>query len=283
MRALSARLRATLCLALATLCVAGFATPVSADEGPTASAPPRAVPLARSYPRTFETYDALVSYASGVAAWQKAMNAELAALTAHDAVIAARLQAVYDPRARGGLIASRSDLMDDATAAMLRWELVTDGKNAARLVANGAVLQSPPAWHLPVIGELSQEFGPTGFWFEPALTFQGTYYPHFHTGVDIATAWGTPVFAPAPGTVVYAGTMGDGAEVVVIAHDGGLVSMYAHLDDRTFLPPVKAGDVLRGGERIGNIGMTGLTTGPHVHWSVWRDGELVDPLSIVAR
>ena len=283
MRAIGARLRATLCLAVATLCVAGFSTPASADDGPTASAPPRAAPLARAYPRSFDSYDALITYAAGVADSQKAMSAELRALAAHDAEITAKLQAVYDPRVRGGLLRSRADLMDDATAAMLRWELTTDATSSARLIANGASLSAPVAWQMPVNGELSQGFGPTPFWFEPPLDYEGTYYAHFHTGVDIATAWGTAILAPAPGTVVFAGTMLDGAEVVVIAHDGGLVSMYAHLDNTTFPPPVKAGDIVRAGDRIGNIGMTGLTTGPHVHWSVWRDGALIDPLSVIVR
>ena len=81
--------------------------------------------------------------------------------------------------------------------------------------------------------------------------------------------------------VVFAGTMGDGAVVVVIAHDAGLVSMYAHLENRVFPLPVKAGDTVQAGDRIGNVGLTGVTTGTHLHWSVWRNGELIDPLSMI--
>jgi murein DD-endopeptidase MepM/ murein hydrolase activator NlpD len=45
--------------------------------------------------------------------------------------------------------------------------------------------------------------------------------------------------------------------------------------------PVKAGDTIQAGDRIGNVGLTGITTGAHLHWSVWRNGELVDPLSMI--
>jgi murein DD-endopeptidase MepM/ murein hydrolase activator NlpD len=69
--------------------------------------------------------------------------------------------------------------------------------------------------------------------------------------------------------------------VVLIAHVGGLVSLYAHLDDNTAPPRVKAGDEVQQGQIIGAIGMTGMTTGPHVHFVVWRDGELIDPLSLI--
>lgn len=91
----------------------------------------------------------------------------------------------------------------------------------------------------------------------------------------------TPILAPAHGLVVFAGTMGDGAEVVAIAHDSGLVSMYAHLDNYVFPVPVKAGDTVEAGDHIGNVGLTGITTGAHLHWSVWRNGELIDPLSMI--
>src|SRR5438094_8044725 len=76
--------------------------------------------------------------------------------------------------------------------------------------------------------------------------------------------------------------MGDGAVVVVIAHDAGLVSMYAHLENRVFPLPVKARDTVQAGDRIGNVGLTGATTGPHLHWSVWRHGELIHPPSLIA-
>jgi murein DD-endopeptidase MepM/ murein hydrolase activator NlpD len=216
-----------------------------------------------------------------LATTQEAANDRLAGLTAREDANRAVLATVFDPRVRGGLLHSRTDLMDDVTIRALQSQLANDVLAARQLVADGAVVTPPAPWLLPLVGEDTQDFGPTPYSFEPALIYEGVYYRHFHTGTDIATAWGTPVLAPARGVVVFAGTMGDGAEVVVIAHDSGLVSMYAHLDNHVFPVPVKAGDAVQAGDRIGNVGLTGITTGAHLHWSVWRNGELVDPLSMI--
>ncbi len=243
--------------------------------------PARAAPQARSYPRTFSTYDALTDYATSIAMTQQASNDRLAALTAREDATRAAFATVFDPRVRGGLMQSRTGLMDDVTIQALQTQLANDVVTARQLVADGAVVTTPASWHLPLLGEDTQDFGPTPYYFEPALTYDGVYYQHFHTGTDIAAAWGMPVLAPANGVVVFAGTMGDGAEVVVIAHDAGLVSLYAHLDNYVFPVPVKAGDTVQAGDRIGNVGLTGITTGAHLHWSVWRNGDLVDPLSMI--
>jgi murein DD-endopeptidase MepM/ murein hydrolase activator NlpD len=254
--------------------------PGPAAELATTPSPQRAAPIARSYPRTFSTYGALVEYASSVAATQQASNDRLAAVIAREAAAREALAAVFDPRVRGGLRQSRTDLMDDATLNVLRTQ-VANNAAALQLLADGAVAAPATSWHLPLVGENTQDFGPTPYWFEPALTYQGIYYPNFHAGTDIAAPWGTPILAPARGEVVFAGPMGDGAEIVVLAHDGGLVSLYAHLDNSVFPLPVRAGDTVRAGDQIGNVGLTGITTGAHLHWSVWRNGEPIDPLSMI--
>jgi len=261
--------------------VVPLAAPAVADAGPTASPAPRAVPAARSYPRGFNTYGALIDYAESVAAAQRESDDRLVALMARQDTAIAALEAVFDPRLRGGLLRARADLMDDATLNALQTEIADDAATGRQLVADGAVAVPAGQWRLPVLGEDTQDFGPTPYYFEPPMTYRGVYYPHFHDGTDIAVAWGTPVLAPARGVVVFAGTMGDGAVVVVIAHDNGLVSMYAHLENRVFPQPVKAGDTVQAGDRIGNVGLTGITTGTHLHWSVWRNGDLIDPLSMI--
>lgn len=266
---------------LAALCAVFFAAPVAADDGPIAPAPPRVAPAARSYPRGFNSYPSLIDYAQSVAAAQQASDARLAAVMARQDAAAATLESVFDPRVRGGLLGSRTDLMDDTTLNALRTQLANDAATRRQLIADGATVAPAASWHLPLLGEDTQDFGPTPYYFEPAMTYRGIYYPHFHDGTDIAVPWGTPVLAPASGVVVFAGTMGDGAVVVVIAHDAGLVSMYAHLENRVFPVPVKAGDAVQAGDRIGNVGLTGITTGTHLHWSVWRNGELIDPLSLI--
>lgn len=243
--------------------------------------PARAAPVARSYPRTFSTYDALVDYATSMATTQATSNDHLAAVTAREEANRGALSAIFGPRTRDDLLEVRADLMDDATIQAIQTQLTHDAATARQLIAEGAVLTTPSSWRLPLAGEDTQDFGPTPYYFEPALTYLGTYYRHFHTGTDIAAPWGTPILAPANGTVVFAGTMGDGAEVVVIAHDSGVVSMYAHLDNHVFPVPLKAGDTVQAGDRIGNVGLTGITTGAHLHWSVWANGELIDPLSMI--
>jgi murein DD-endopeptidase MepM/ murein hydrolase activator NlpD len=266
---------------LAALCAVFFGTPAAADDGPTAPTAPRVAPAARSYPRGFNSYPSLIDYAKSVAAARQDSDTRLAAVMARQGAAEATLESVFDPRVRGGLLRSRTDLMDDATLTALRKQLATDAATRRELIADGATAAPAASWRLPLLGEDTQDFGPTPYYFEPAMTYRGVYYPHFHDGTDIAVPWGTPVLAPARGVVVFAGTMGDGAVVVVVAHDAGLVSMYAHLDNRVFPLPVKPGDTLEAGDRIGNVGLTGITTGTHLHWSVWRSGELIDPLSMI--
>ena len=257
------------------------AAPVASPLPAPTATPARAQPLARSYPRTFSTYDALTDYANSMATARQASNDRLATVLAREDATRETLATVFDPRQRGGLLGSRVDLIDDATIQSLETEVANDIIAARQLVAEGAAVVAPASWRLPLLGEDTQDFGPTPYYYEPPLTYGGVDYPHFHTGTDIATAWGTPILAPARGVVVFAGTMGDGAEVVVLVHDSGLVSMYAHLDNYVFPVAVKAGDTVEAGDRIGNVGLTGMTTGAHLHWSVWRHGELIDPLSMI--
>lgn len=250
-------------------------------EAPATTPVPRAAPQARSYPRTFSTYDDLVAYASDVAAKQEASNHTLAEVVAREDAARAALADIFDPRVRGGLLQSRSDVIDDTSLVTLRTQLANDSAARVQLIADGAVIAPGSPWQIPLNGENTQDFGPTPYWFEPAFTYQGVYYSHFHTGTDIAAPWGSPIVAPAWGVVTFAGTMSDGAEVVVIAHDGGLVSLYAHLENYIFPVLVKAGDTVRAGDQIGNVGLTGMTTGAHLHWSAWRNGEVIDPLSMI--
>jgi murein DD-endopeptidase MepM/ murein hydrolase activator NlpD len=162
----------------------------------------------------------------------------------------------------------------------LRAEIAAAKAAETQLIAAGASPYVPaPTWQRPLVGEMSQPFGPTSLRLEPARLYHGIYYGHFHDGVDILDPAGMAIVAPARGRVVFAGVMADGAEVVVIAHDDGLVSLYAHLQVGPLGPTAKAGDIVQAGERIGSVGLTGLTTGYHLHWAVYKNGEPIDPLS----
>lgn len=95
-----------------------------------------------------------------------------------------------------------------------------------------------------------------------------------HSGVDFRGATGEPVFATAYGRVVHAGAMGGYGLLVEIDHGNGLTTRYAHLSRIL----VKEGDMIRTGQRIGRVGSTGRSTGPHLHYETRVNGEAVDPM-----
>ena len=278
MRSCHARLRALLALLVALLALLPLGTQAAADD-PT----PRAVPAARSYPRSFATYDALTAYAAGISAAQTALDATLATMRAQGEATRASLGELR-PSVRGGALFEIDAPQRTASeVARLHRDIASFERTAAQLAAAGALASPATAWRMPTAGRITQSFGPTTLWVEPSRTYEGITYAHFHEGVDIAGAWAAPVVAPERGRVVFVGRMPDGAEVVVLAHDDGLVSLYAHLDAYASPPPVAAGDEVAAGERIGTVGLTGITTGEHLHWAVWRDGTLIDPLTLVGQ
>ena len=273
----TARPRALHAVALALLCLCAFGTQAAADDGTT---PPRAAPVARALPLAFTSYDALLAAATAVAADQAALYAKLQLARTEEDLARSILAGVSDPRIRGGLVHAETNVSDERTLIALREEIAAARATETQLIAAGASPVAPaPTWQRPLVGEMSQPFGPTTVWLEPARLYHGVYYRHFHDGVDILDPAGTAIIAPARGRVVFAGIMADGAEVVVIAHDDGLVSLYAHLQVGPLGPTVKAGDIVLAGERIGSVGLTGLTTGYHLHWAVYKNGEPIDPLS----
>jgi murein DD-endopeptidase MepM/ murein hydrolase activator NlpD len=96
-----------------------------------------------------------------------------------------------------------------------------------------------------------------------------------HTGIDLANAVGTPVLASRPGRVVHTeaatATLGN---LVIIDHLDGFRSLYGHLNTYA----VRTGQWVSAGQRIGSVGNTGRSTGPHLHFSIIRNGRWEDPL-----
>lgn len=125
----------------------------------------------------------------------------------------------------------------------------------------------------PISGTVTQEFGCTGFPSEPPLGSCA----HFHNGIDIADPMYTPIHAAGPGKVVFAGPLSDGAWVVMIAHSTHLITWYAHVDDKRHPIPVRVGQWVTAGQVIAYVGMTGNTTGPHLHWMTQLNGNYVNP------
>jgi murein DD-endopeptidase MepM/ murein hydrolase activator NlpD len=125
----------------------------------------------------------------------------------------------------------------------------------------------------PLSGVITQEFGCTGYGLEPSTGGCA----HFHNGIDIAAPMYRPIRAAGDGVVLYVGGLSDGAWVVVIAHSSSLVTWYGHVDNRRHRPAVRAGQRVKAGQVIAYVGMTGMTTGPHLHWIVELNGEWVNP------
>lgn len=106
-----------------------------------------------------------------------------------------------------------------------------------------------------------------------------TGHMSFHPGLDIGVPMGSRVHAVAAGVVTYAGRRTGYGEVVEIDHGDGYMTRYAH--NSKLLAHV--GEFVHAGEVISDAGSTGRSTGPHVHFEVWHDGRLVNPIAYVRR
>jgi len=122
---------------------------------------------------------------------------------------------------------------------------------------------SPNGW--PAVGKISSGFG-----MREHPRFGGR---KLHTGIDITMPTGTPLHATADGVVSFAARNGGNGNIVVIEHGHGLSTVYAHASKTI----VKAGQAVKRGDVIALSGSTGISTGPHLHYEVWRNGQSVNP------
>ncbi len=102
-----------------------------------------------------------------------------------------------------------------------------------------------------------------------------------HLGVDYAAPVGTPVWAPASGKVVQAEMMRGSGNTIVLAHANGLQTRYYHLS--RFARGIRPGKQVQQKEVIGFVGTTGLSTGPHLHFSVVKNGHFIDPAKLTVQ
>jgi len=107
----------------------------------------------------------------------------------------------------------------------------------------------------------------------------GSLWPKTHHGIDYKAPLGTPIFASATGVVKKAAADGKYGNTVIIAHDDGYQSVYAHMNDII----VSTGQQLRLGQQIGTVGSTGQSTGPHLHFEIRKNGQVIDPLIYLKR
>jgi murein DD-endopeptidase MepM/ murein hydrolase activator NlpD len=103
-------------------------------------------------------------------------------------------------------------------------------------------------------------------------------YVKMHTGVDWATAYGTPIFASGNGVVEVAGVEGGYGKYVKLKHNNGYETAYGHMS--AFAKGLEPGKRVRQGQVIGFVGSTGQSTGPHVHYEILVNGRFVDPMRI---
>ncbi len=134
------------------------------------------------------------------------------------------------------------------------------------LLAQSAFVAATPSL-LPINGWLSSTFG---YRRNP---YDGSY--KLHAGVDIAADSGTPVRAPAMGAVIYSGYRAGYGKVVVIDHGYGIRTLFGH-NAKLY---VTTGQKVRRGEKISEVGSTGHSTGPHLHYEVRKNGVPVNPVT----
>ena len=126
----------------------------------------------------------------------------------------------------------------------------------------GPIRRSPLFLSRPVTGRISDRFGPRG--------------NRFHTGIDFPVPYGRTVRAARAGTVIGAGyDPGGYGNIVHVAHGSGTTTFYAHLSRVT----VRRHEAVVAGERVGTVGSTGLSTGPHLHFELRLRGAMLDPLT----
>jgi murein DD-endopeptidase MepM/ murein hydrolase activator NlpD len=148
-----------------------------------------------------------------------------------------------------------------------RTQLMKWGKDGRFYEASG-VGESRSGLFSPVPGRVTSSYGRRR---HPILG-----YTRMHAGVDFKASYGQPIYAVSDGTVQFAGRHGGHGNFVKLAHGGGLGTGYAHMSRIA----VRGGQSVRRGQVIGYVGSTGLSTGAHLHYEMYRNGKTVNPLGV---
>ena len=150
-----------------------------------------------------------------------------------------------------------------AQAQLLRW-----GKDGQYFEASG-MGQQRTGLIMPVIGgHITSGFGMRR---HPILG-----YSRLHAGIDFGAAYGSPIYAVSDGTVAFAGWHGGHGNYVKLAHGGGFGTGYGHMSRIAVSP----GSHVQAGQVIGYVGSTGVSTGPHLHYELYKGGAPVNPMSV---
>lgn len=141
---------------------------------------------------------------------------------------------------------------------------------AASFITWSPGTQPPLRFDLPIKGYFSSQFGLVRY-------YNTSPRPRRHSALDIAAPTGTPIYAPADATIISTGKYFFSGGMVFLDHGQGLLTTYSHLSKIDVTPGMK---VTRG-QKIGEVGMTGRVTGPHLHWAVILNQTFVNPISFV--
>jgi murein DD-endopeptidase MepM/ murein hydrolase activator NlpD len=188
---------------------------------------------------------------------------ELAADDRFDIIVEHRRAATGEAES-GRLLFAGLDRGSGKDLQLMQWE--QDGRTEW-FEASGVGRQSGLLTR-PVPGNVSSNFGMRR---HPILG-----YSRMHKGVDFRAGYGTPILAVTDGRVAAAGWAGGYGHQVRIAHGGGVVTTYSHMSRIAARP----GATVRQGQVIGYVGSSGLSTGPHLHYELYKDGVPVNPTSV---
>ncbi|WP_390549707.1 M23 family metallopeptidase [Qipengyuania sp. MTN3-11] len=205
--------------------------------------------------------------ASAVQAYLKALGAQtelgddLRAGDTFDMIVAHR-RAATGERQAGQLLYAGLERGDKPAAQLMRW-----GRDGRFYEASG-VGEQRSGLIAPVPGRMSSSFGMRR---HPILG-----YRRMHSGVDFKASHGTPIVAVTDGQVLSAGRAGGCGNAVKLRHGGGIDTRYCHMSRIA----VGRGQSVRRGQVIGYVGSTGLSTGAHLHYEMYRSGRAVNPTSV---
>jgi len=173
-----------------------------------------------------------------------------------DLVLGSGAQVLYAGLSRAG----------EPQLQLVKWKATGDAQWVNAATIDRPEVTSGSTW--PVAGRITSYFG---YRYHPILHFS-----RFHAGVDFGASWGSPIVAAADGQVVRAGWAGGYGRQVRVAHGDGMSTSYSHMSEIVAQP----GSYVRAGQLIGYVGSSGLSTGPHLHYEVLRNGTPVNPLSV---
>lgn len=177
-------------------------------------------------------------------------------------IIIAHKRAATGERQAGQLLFAGIERGGKATTQLMRWG------NDGRFFEASGVGEQRSGLVAPVSGSISSRFGMRR---HPILG-----YRRMHSGMDFRASYGTPIVAVTDGRVSGAGRMGGCGNAVRVDHGGGLQTRYCHMSKMA----VRGGQSVRRGQVIGYVGSTGLSTGAHLHYEMYRSGRAVDPASV---